>query len=190
MNSSEFNYIVVPILIALAKIIDVSLGTLRIILIAKGAKKLAPFLGFIEVLVWIITIGQVMKNLTNPYNYIAYAVGFAAGNYVGILIEQKLAIGTVIIRIITKRVASELINYLQENDFGVTVVPAEGSTGPVHIIFTVIKRSKINEVVSIIKGYNPNAFYSIEDVRYVSNSYGLIGSSKKSNLRSLFKMRK
>lgn len=189
-NTWEFNYIVIPILIALAKIIDVSLGTLRIILIAKGAKKLAPFLGFIEVLIWIVTIGQVMNNLTNPANYIAYAVGFAAGNYIGIIIEQKLAIGTVIIRIITKHDASELINYLQENDFGVTVVPADGSTGPVHIIFTVIKRSKIDQVVGIIKGYNPNAFYSIEDVRYVSNTYELLGSRRKSNLKSLFKMRK
>ena len=135
-------------------------------------------------------MGQLKKNVTNPYNYIVYAVGFAAGNYVGILIEQKLAIGTVIIRIITKRVASELINYLQENDFGVTVLPAEGSPGPVPIIFTVTKRSKINKVDNIIKRYHPNAIDSIEDVRYVSNSYGLIGSSKKYNLRSLFKMRK
>lgn len=186
----EFNYIVIPILIALAKIMDVSLGTLRIILISKGAKKLAPFLGFIEVLIWIITIGQVMKNLTNPANYIAYAVGFALGNYVGIIIEQKLALGNVIIRVITKHEALKLIEYLQSHDFGVTVVPAEGSTGPVHLIFTVLKRSKVGQVVNIIKKYNPKAFYSIEDVRYVSGNYELIDAQQKGYFKPFFKLRK
>ena len=189
-ESWQFTYILVPILIAIAKIIDVSLGTLRIILISKGAKKLAPLLGFVEVLIWIVTIGQVMKNLTNPVNYIAYALGFAMGNYVGILIEQKLALGSVLIRVITRRDASELITYLQSNDFGVTVIPAEGSLGPVHLIFTVIKRSNLNKVVEIIKKFNPKAFYSIEDIRYVSTNYSTLGEPRKSNLKSYFKLRK
>ena len=189
-ESWQFTYILVPILIAIAKIIDVSLGTLRIILISKGAKKLVPLLGFVEVLIWIVTIGQVMKNLTNPVNYIAYALGFAMGNYVGILIEQKLALGSVLIRVITRRDASELITYLQSNDFGVTVIPAEGSLGPVHLIFTVIKRSNLNKVVEIIKKFNPKAFYSIEDIRYVSTNYSMLGEPRKSNLKSYFKLRK
>ena len=95
-NSWYFSYIIVPILIVFAKIIDVSLGTIRIILVSKGKKFLAPLLGFIEVLIWILTIGQVMKNLTNPVNYIAYALGFSLGNYFGIIIENKLAIGQVV----------------------------------------------------------------------------------------------
>ncbi len=189
-DSWQFTYILVPILIAIAKIIDVSLGTLRIILISKGAKKIAPLLGFIEVLIWIVTIGQVMKNLTNPVNYFAYALGFAMGNYVGILIDQKLALGSVLIRVITRREASELITYLQSNDFGVTVIPAEGSTGPVHLIFTVIKRSSLNQVVEIIQKFNPKAFYSIEDVRYVSASYNTLGTPRKTTLKSYFKLRK
>lgn len=189
-ESWQFTYILVPILIAIAKIIDVSLGTLRIILISKGAKKLAPLLGFVEVLIWIVTIGQVMKNLTNPVNYFAFALGFSMGNYVGILIEQKLALGSVLIRVITRRDASELITYLQSNDFGVTVIPAEGSLGPVHLIFTVIKRSNLNKVVEIIKKFNPKAFYSIEDIRYVSTNYSTLGEPRKSNLKSYFKLRK
>ncbi|MEN8192144.1 MAG: DUF2179 domain-containing protein [Bacteroidota bacterium] len=184
LNSWEFNYIGIPILITLAKIIDVSLGTLRIILVSKGARKLAPVLGFIEVLIWIIAIGQVMKNLTNPINYIAYAFGFALGNYVGILIEQKLALGNVIIRIITRHDATELINYLQSNDIGVTVIPAEGTFGPVHLIFSVLKRSKIIQVIDIIKKFNPKAFYSIEDVRYVSGSFGALETHKRNYWKS------
>lgn len=189
-DSWQFTYILVPILIAIAKIIDVSLGTLRIILISKGAKKLAPLLGFVEVLIWIVTIGQVMRNLTNPVNYFAYAFGFAIGNYVGILIDQKLALGSVLIRVITHRDASELITYLKNNDFGVTVIPAEGSMGHVHLIFTVIKRSNLNKVVEIIKDFNPNAFYSIEDIRYVSASYNSLETSRKTTSKSYFKLRK
>ena len=169
-NSWYFSYIIVPILIVIAKIIDVSLGTIRIILVSKGSKALAPLLGFFEVLVWIVTIGQLMKNLTNPINYIAYALGFSLGNYFGILIEGKLALGQVVVRIITKKDASELIEILKNYNFGVTIVEATGAKGPVHMIFTLIKRSKVNDVVKIIKDYNPKSFYSIEDIRFVSDT--------------------
>ncbi len=174
-----FSYLVVPVLIIFAKIIDVSLGTIRIILVSKGSKSLAPILGFFEVLVWIVAIGQVMQNLTNPINYIAYALGFAIGNYVGIIIEGKLALGQVIVRVITKKDASDLITVLIEEKFGVTIVDATGATGPVHMIFTVIKRSQINCVVQIIKKHNPHAFYSIEDIRFVSEIYHAQPSRKK-----------
>jgi uncharacterized protein YebE (UPF0316 family) len=174
-----FSYLVVPLLIVIAKIIDVSLGTIRIILVSKGSRSLAPILGFFEVLIWIVAIGQVMQNLTNPVNYIAYALGFALGNYVGVLIEHKLALGQVIVRVITKMDASELIEVLISKNFGVTVVDATGAKGPVHMIFTVIKRSQISNAVAIIKEHNPNAFYSIEDIRYVSESYNMQKVQKK-----------
>lgn len=178
-SSWYFSYLVVPILIVCAKIIDVSLGTIRIILVSKGSRSLAPVLGFFEVLVWIVAIGQVMQNLTNPINYVAYALGFAIGNYVGVLIENKLALGQVIVRIITKHEASKLIDTLIAENFGITIVDATGATGQVHMIFTVIKRSQIEEIVPIIKHHNPHAFYSIEDIRYVSEIYDRNISVKK-----------
>jgi uncharacterized protein YebE (UPF0316 family) len=181
LSSWYFGTIIVPILIVFAKIIDVSLGTLRIILVSKGSKSLAPILGFFEVLVWIVAIGQVMQNLTNPLNYVAYAFGFALGNYFGILLEGKLALGQVIVRVISKRDASELISVLKEANYGMTIVNATGATGPVHMIFTVIKRSQIRDIVEIIKQYNPRAFYSIEDIRFVSEAnYSTIISKKTS----------
>jgi uncharacterized protein YebE (UPF0316 family) len=183
-NSWYFSYIVVPILIVLAKIIDVSLGTIRIILVSKGSKSLAPLLGFFEVLIWIVAIGQVMKNLTNPLNYIAYAFGFSLGNYFGIIIEAKLALGQVVVRVITKGDATLLIQYLKVANFGVTIVDAVGAKGPVHMIFTVIKRTKVNNVVKIIKEYNPKAFYSIEDIRFVSDS-NLSYENTKSKVKSI-----
>lgn len=170
LNAWYFGTIIVPVLIVFAKIIDVSLGTLRIILVSKGSKSLAPVLGFFEVLVWIVAIGQVMQNLTNPINYVAYAFGFALGNYFGILLEGKLALGQVIVRVISKKDASELIKVLKLAKYGITIVDATGATGPVHMIFTVIKRSQVGKVVNIIKEHNPKAFYSIEDIRFVSET--------------------
>ena len=109
-----------------------------------------------------------MQNLTNVYYYIFYAGGFAIGNLVGIIIEEKLSIGIVGIRIITRQDAGELVNALKKLKYGITVVDAEGSKGKVKIIFTVINRHNIQEVINIVKQYNPKAFYHIEDIRYVS----------------------
>lgn len=170
IQSQYFSYIIIPLLIFLARVIDVSLGTLRIILVSKGAKRIAPVLGFFEILIWLLAIGQVMQNLTNITNYFAYALGFAFGNYIGIMIEQKLAMGMVVVQVITRRDASELINFLRLADFGLTVIEAKGGTGPVHILHTVTKRSNLPYVIEAIKNYNPKAFYSVEDIRFVADT--------------------
>jgi uncharacterized protein YebE (UPF0316 family) len=170
IQSQYFTYIVIPFLICLARIVDVSLGTLRIIFVSKGIKKIAPILGFFEILIWLVAIGQVMQNLTNIINYFAYAFGFAIGNYIGIILEQKLAMGTVVVQIITRRDASELINFLRLVDFVLTVIEANGGTGPVHIIFTVTKRSNLPYIIETINNFNPKAFYLVEDIRFVSDA--------------------
>lgn len=169
-QSPYFAYILIPLLICLARVADVSLGTLRILFVSKGAKRIAPILGFFEILIWLVAIGQVMQNLTNIVNYFAYAVGFSLGNYIGITIEQKLAVGKVIVQAITRRDASELINFLKSANYGLTVIEAKGVTGPVHIIITVIKRSNLPTVIAHIKSFNPKAFYLVEDVRFVSDA--------------------
>jgi len=163
-----YAWIVLPLLIFFARVCDVSLGTIRIIFVSKGLRYLAPIIGFFEILVWLMAIGQIMQNLTNIYYYVFYAGGFAMGNLVGILIEEKLSIGTVGIRVITRREAKELIDALRRADFGVTAVDADGAKGKVKIIFTVVNRQNIQEVIKIVKQHNPKAFYSIEDIRFVS----------------------
>jgi Uncharacterized protein conserved in bacteria len=112
-HSEIFKLIVIPILIFLARICDVTLDTARIIYVSRGIKFLAPLIGFFEVLIWLLSITQIMNNLTNVVYYIAYAGGFAMGNYIGIYIEEKMAIGTVVIRIITQKNASELVEFLK-----------------------------------------------------------------------------
>lgn len=165
-----YAWIILPSLIFLARIGDVSIGTIRIIFVSKGIKYLAAPLGFFEILIWLLAISQIMQNLSNVYYYIFYAGGFATGNFVGIFIDEKISIGTVGVRIITRKEGDELINQLRKKKYGVTVVDAEGSKGCVKIIFTVVNRQNIQEVVTIVKKYNPKAFYSIEDIRFVSET--------------------
>jgi uncharacterized protein YebE (UPF0316 family) len=168
--SEVYAWIILPILIFFARICDVSLGTIRIIFVSKGIKYLAPIVGFFEILIWIMAISQIMQNLTNIYYYVFYAGGFAIGNLVGITIEEKLSIGTVGVRIITRQDAVELVNTLKNSKYGITVVDAEGTKGKVKIIYTVINRQNIQKVINIVKQYNPKAFYQIEDIRYVSET--------------------
>lgn len=167
-DTALFTWVVLPLFIFLSRVADVSLQTARIVFVAKGFKHLAPLFGFFEVLIWLIAIGQVMKNLDNLLCYLAYAGGFAAGNYVGILIERKLAIGCWVIRIISRRDASHLIQALRDLDYGVTALDAQGGQGPVSIIYTLVRRIHFERIVSLIQKHNPHAFYTVEDVRMVS----------------------
>jgi uncharacterized protein YebE (UPF0316 family) len=167
-ESPYYTYAILPFLIVIARIIDVTLGTLRIIYISKGKKNIAPILGFFEVTIWLLAATRVFQNIDNWICYIAYGTGFALGSYIGMFIEEKLALGVQLIRIITRRDAKELVNYLRCKGYGVTAIRAEGSQGEVGVVYSVINRKNIKDFVSIIKDYNPNAFYTIEDIRFVS----------------------
>jgi uncharacterized protein YebE (UPF0316 family) len=167
-DSEIFAWVVLPILIFIARICDQSIGTVRLIFVSKGFKFLAPLLGFFEVIIWLAAIGQIMKHLDNIVCYAAYGGGFAMGNYIGIYLEEKLSIGTVILRIIPRNEAAELIAYMKEKNFGITMVDAEGSMGKVKMIFSIVNRSDAKNVIGIINELSPEAFYSIEDVKSVS----------------------
>ena len=167
-DSEAFKWVILPVLIFCARVVDVSIGTIRIIFVSKGMKVLAPLCGFFEILIWLVAIGKVMQNFSNPIYYIAYAGGFATGNFAGILIEEKLALGLCVLRIITRKDATQLIEFLRAAGYGVTTMDAKGASGPVQIIFTVVRRYDIGEIDGVIQKYNPKAFYSVEDVKFVS----------------------
>lgn len=184
-------WVIIPVLIVLARIGDVTLGTIRIISIGRGYKLVAPLLGFFEVFIWLLAIRQIMQNLTNIYYYIVYSGGFAAGTFVGMYIEEKLAIGILSIRIITRKDASELIAFLRSANYGVTSVDAQGATGRVHVIYTIVKRSDVDDIIQIIKRCNPKAFYLVEDVRFARE--GIFPINKlppKSGYLNLLKLRR
>ena len=166
--TSIFDFVVLPLIIFVLRILDVSIGTLRIVFISKGNKFVAPILGFFEVFIWILAIGRIMQNLDNFVTYISYAAGFATGNLIGLWLEEKLAYGTVGLRVITAKDATSVIDYMKDHGYGVTSVEAMGTKGPVHVIYTYVKRTNLQSLLSTIKKFNPNAFYTIEDVRFVS----------------------
>jgi uncharacterized protein YebE (UPF0316 family) len=169
-NSTTYTWVILPILIFCARILDVSLDTVRIIFVHKNLKYYAALTGFFAVLVWLMVIRQIFEQLNNPICYLAYGAGYATGNYVGIIIENKISIGKAMVRIITRMESQELVALLRSSGFGVTVVDAEGSTGPVKVIFTVVERRDTERVIDLVKEHNPLAFYSVEDVRMVSEA--------------------
>lgn len=164
-NSDLFSYGVLPLLIFLARICDVSLGTMRIIFVSKGKKNIAPIVGFFEVLIWIIAISRIMHNHNNFINYFAYAAGFATGNYFGIIIEEKLAMGYQMIRVFTGEKGQELVRALNCKGFGATSVEAHGAKEKVHLVYSIVHRNEIAAVMNILNEFNPKAFFTIEDIR-------------------------
>jgi len=158
----------IPLFIFFARIIDVSIGTLRIMFVAKGFKLEATVLGFIEILIWIIVIVQIFHNLDNWLNFFAYAGGFATGIYIGMFIEERMKKGVQLFRIIPLKDSDILFEKLKESSFRVVAVDGEGRTGPVKIIFTVAKRSRWQELANLISQYAPNSFYTAEDIRFTS----------------------
>lgn len=151
---------------------------------SRGYKNLSPIFGFFEVLIWIIVVSQIMKQANNFACYLGWAAGYAAGNYIGLLLEEKLAIGLQIIRIITHKECSKLIYELQQANHGTTVLDARGSQGPVKIILVVVKRKNIEPIIRIIDQNNPESFYSIEDVREVNR--GVFSKRPTSFLRKMY----
>ena len=178
-NTEIFDLIFLPILIFLARIVDVTIGTFRIVLVARGKKYIAPLLGFIEVIIWIVAIGKIMQNLNDWVNIVAYAAGFATGNFIGLLIEEKIAMGVVKIQIITAKAATDLIAKLKSSGYGITHHEAIGANGKVSIMYSIVNRSDVNNVINLISTYNPNAFYSIEDVKFVNRVVDSIYTTKR-----------
>ncbi len=168
LDNTFFSYLVLPLLIFVARIADVSLGTIRIIFVSRGMKKIAPLIGFFEILIWLLAISKIFQDLDNWVAYISYAGGFAAGNYIGMLIEERLAIGHEMIRVITRSEAGDLVDELKDKGFGVTFIKAQGLEGEVGVVYIIIKRSMVKPALEIINNNNPRALYTIESIRMVN----------------------
>ena len=176
MSSDLFVWVLLPLLIFLSRVLDVSIGTMRLIFVSKGFKILAPMLGFFEVTIWLLAIGQIMQHLNNIMCYIAYGAGFAMGNYIGIVLEEKMSIGTVLIRVIPKLNTDKLIDFLREREFAVTTVDVEGMSGKVKMLLSIVNRKHTKEYIEAVNQFNPKAFYTIED----------IGSVKEKKIKKMF----
>jgi len=179
-----YQYIILPLIIFFARVCDVSLGTMRIVFTSKGKKNLAPIVGFFELLIWILVINEVFKNADSFICYLAYAGGYAAGNFIGLNIEERLALGSQLIKVFSSKDITALQKQLNEAGFGATAVDGVGSAGKVTILYLVINRKNADHAKKILVDFDPLIFYVIEDVRLVKS--GIFPQTKHDNHFSFF----
>ncbi len=165
MEVNWYEWLGLPLIIFIARVIDVGLGTIRIIFTSRGKRYLAPLLGFVEVFIWVAIISQITRTATGFPAYFAYAAGFAVGNYVGMKIEDRLALGKVVVRLILSEGGEQVAHALHEAGFGATTVDGMGASGPVKLIYTIVHRRDLGDVTAIINRVHPRAFLSVEEVR-------------------------
>jgi len=190
-----YSWFILPLLIFLARIGDVSMETIRVVYISRGIKYLAPIIGFFEIVIWLLAMEVVMSDLANLANFFAYAFGFAAGTYIGLVIEERLSIGTVILRIVTTEESTDqIVSFLESEHFGATSLEGKGTRGDVRMIISLVNRTDVPGITAHIESINPRAFFSIEDVRYVNQ--GVFREKEKNflngpigSIRSLFSRR-
>ncbi len=147
------------------RVTDMTFDTLRMLFVVRGNKGLAWILGFLQSVIFVIAFSSVLSNLDNPLNIIGYAAGFATGNVVGILIEQRLAIGYTHIQIVSSRRGVALAQTLRENGFAVTEIPARGKDGTVSMLSLSVRRKQVAAVEEIVHATDTEAFVTTEDVR-------------------------
>lgn len=154
----------IPLLIFFARICDVSIGTVRTMLVIAGHRFISAALGFFEVLIWVLAVGGALAYLTNPLALMGYAGGFATGVLIGMSIEERLALGYRMVRVISTRSDLDVSAAMREHGFRVTRVDGRGRSGPVEIAFLVVRRKRMHEVMRVLTAVNPEAFITIERV--------------------------
>lgn len=154
----------IPLLIFVARIGDVSIGTVRTVFVISGYRKTAVILGFFEVLIWVLAVGGVIKHLPNPFAVIGYAGGYAAGILVGMTVEDRIAIGLRMIRVINPDPSVDVAAMLRDLGHKVTRLDGSGQKGPVEVSFLVVLRRRVPEIRALLSERAPAAFITIERV--------------------------
>lgn len=166
--SAFFGYL----LIFTARVADVTLATVRTLMVVQGRKKQAAFIGFFEVGIYVSALSKVVNSLDNPIKFLAYCLGFATGNYVGITIENKIALGNLSAQIILKTSENhELIKLLRDNGFGVTIIEGEGIDGPRDVIYVALNRKDLNKLKQLVYDINKDAFITVSSINPISGGY-------------------
>ena len=154
-----------PLLIFVARVVDVSLGTLRIICVIRGYRRLSVLLAFFEIIIWVYAITSVVSHLDRFVNVVAYAGGFAAGNWLGMWIEQRLALGLQAVTLFSRGGAQAVAEGLRFADMVVTTLTGSGRDGPVTMCLAVVPRKQVPTVVKIARGIDPDVLITVADVR-------------------------
>jgi uncharacterized protein YebE (UPF0316 family) len=174
---SYYEHIGVPLLIFAARVVDTSLGTLRIVMISRGNRKAVRLVGFLEVLLWVIAIGQIIQNLNNWAGYLAWALGFTVGSMIGFKIEERLALGKHQLRVITSQPIDGFLKDLKKLNQGFTVFDGTGANGPVKQVFLILNRQNNAEITALVNKHIPTSFCSVSDV--MATDSGVFNTKKR-----------
>ena len=159
-------------LIFLARVIDVSMATTRTLMVVQGRRLQAALIGFFEVGIYVTALGKVVSSLDNPMNLLAYCLGFAAGNFVGITIENKIALGDLSAQIILKTSNNEeLVNQLRQNGFGVTIIEAQGIEGPREVLNVALNRKDLTKLKNLVDSIDEKAFMTVNNISPIRGGY-------------------
>jgi uncharacterized protein YebE (UPF0316 family) len=158
-------------LIFALRVSDMTLDTLRVLVVMRGRKGIAWVLGFFQAMIFVIAITSVLSNLDNPLNILAYAAGFATGNVVGMLIEERLAIGHIQLSIVSPRRGAALAERLREEGYAITEISARGKDGVVTLLSCSVLRKNVSKVQQLVNEVDDSAFITAEDVRPVRRGF-------------------
>ena len=155
-----------------ARVMDVTLSTMRTLMVVQSRKVQAAIIGFFEVIIYVTALGKVVGSLDNPLNLLAYGLGFACGTYIGITVENKIALGNLAAQIILKTADNhELIEVLRENKFGVTVIEGYGIEGPREILNVAFNRKDLEKLRRLVYEYDEKAFITVNNINPVSGGF-------------------
>ncbi|MEX2584122.1 MAG: DUF2179 domain-containing protein [Gemmatimonadota bacterium] len=160
-----------PLVIFALRIVDVSLATVRMLLAVRGVKVVVPIIGFFEVLIWVFAVGTVIRHLESPLHLIGYAAGFATGNVVGMLIEERMAIGMATIRVVSRFGGVELAEALRERGYGVTEFGGQGREGKVEVVEAVLRRRDVRDVLKQVDFWDPEAFVTVQEPKAIHRGW-------------------
>jgi uncharacterized protein YebE (UPF0316 family) len=158
-------------LIFILRVSDMALDTLRVLVVMRGRKGIAWILGFFQASIFVLAISSVLENLNNPLNIAGYAAGFATGNVLGMLIEERLAIGHILLNIVSPRRGTAIADYLRGEGYAVTEIPARGKDGMVSLLYVNVLRRNAERVKKLANEVDPDAFITAEDVRPIRRGF-------------------
>ncbi len=158
-------------LIFILRVSDMTLDTLRVLFVMRGKKRITWVMGFCQSAIYVFAIGKVLSQLNNPLNIIGYAAGFATGNVVGMIIEERIAIGHILVNIISPKLGPAIVTHLRQNGYAVTELSGRGKDGMVSMINCSVLRRQVDQVHALINEIDPEAFITAEDVRPIKHGF-------------------
>jgi uncharacterized protein YebE (UPF0316 family) len=159
------------LLVFVARVVNVSMATVRSLLSIRGQKRLATIISFFESLIFILAISRVLQSPSNVWNVLGYSSGFAVGTWVGLKIEERLALGYAAMQVITQTAGDEVSDALRQAGHGVTELLGEGLHGKVYVINTVVNRRDIPSVMELVSAVDETAFVTVDDASRVYRGY-------------------